>query len=399
MTDTAVVITAAGSSSRLGLGVKKEYMPLGKGTVLSQAAKAFLKAIPTKFLVITHPENQKEDAERALFADSEMKTLCQNTKVIFTSGGKDREESVFCALRALEEAKFSGAGIVLVHDGARPFASVELIQRTAKAAEENGAAVPALEPVDTQKEIDADGRIVRHLKRSSLAAVQTPQAFRFEPFFSAHKKARSSEEIFTDDTEIWDKFSGLFAIKTVKGDEKNIKITFAKDLETLKDDKTERRKLIHTGLGYDLHPLVEGRALVLGGVKIPFERGEAGHSDGDALLHAITDALLGAAGLGDIGSYFPPEDAKWKDADSADLLRTVWADIKNAGWNLVNLDAFVHLEKPKFLPHRKEVCQSIAKILGADESQVFVKAKTGEKLGEIGRGEAVEVFATCLLEK
>lgn len=399
MTETAVVITAAGSSSRLGLGVKKEYMPLGKGSVLSQAAKAFLEAIPTKFLVITHPENQQEAAERALFADSEMRALCKNTQVIFTCGGKDREESVFCALKALKAASFSDEGIVLVHDGARPFVSVELIERTAKAAEENGAAVPALEPVDTQKEIDADGRIVRHLKRASLAAVQTPQAFRFEPFFSAHKKARFSEEIFTDDTEIWDKFSGLFAIKTVKGDEKNIKITFAKDLEALKDDKKERRKLIHTGLGYDLHPLVEGRALVLGGVKIPFERGEAGHSDGDALLHAITDALLGAAGLGDIGSYFPPEEAKWKDANSADLLRTVWADIKKEGWNLVNLDAFVHLEKPKFLPHRKEVCQSIAKILGVDESQVFVKAKTGEKLGEIGRGEAVEVFATCLLEK
>ena len=157
--------------------------------------------------------------------------------------------------------------------------------------------------------------------------------------------------------------------------------------------------MIHTGLGYDLHPLVEGRRLVLGGVTIPFGKGESGHSDGDVLLHAITDALLGASGLEDIGSYFPPSEMKWKDADSAQLLKIVWHDIKNAGWDLVNLDAVILLEEPKFLPHRKEVQESIANILGVNTSQIFVKAKTGEKMGKIGKGEAIEVFATCLLEK
>ena len=156
--------------------------------------------------------------------------------------------------------------------------------------------------------------------------------------------------------------------------------------------------MIRVGLGYDLHRLVEGRRLLLGGLLFDFEKGEDGHSDGDVLLHAITDALLGAAGLGDIGSYFPPEDAKWKDADSAELLRAVWKDIREAGWSLVNLDCVIKLEKPKFLPHRRDVIQSIAGILGVEENQVFVKAKTGEKLPPVGTSEAVEAHAVCLLQ-
>ena len=157
--------------------------------------------------------------------------------------------------------------------------------------------------------------------------------------------------------------------------------------------------MIRVGLGYDLHRLVEGRRLILGGVEFDFEKGEDGHSDGDVLLHAITDALLGAAGLGDIGSYFPPEDVKWKDADSAELLRTVWKDVRAAGWNLVNLDCVIKLEKPKFLKRRGEVINSIAAILGVDSSQIFVKAKTGEKLPPVGTSEAVEAEVVCLIER
>ena len=157
--------------------------------------------------------------------------------------------------------------------------------------------------------------------------------------------------------------------------------------------------MIRVGLGYDLHRLIEGRKLLLGGIELPFERGEDGHSDGDVLFHAITDAVLGASGLGDIGSFFPPEEAKWKDADSAELLRAVWKDVKAAGWSLVNLDCVIKLEKPKFLPHRGEVIESISAILGVDKSQIFVKAKTGEKLPPVGTSEAVEAQAVCLLEK
>ncbi len=157
--------------------------------------------------------------------------------------------------------------------------------------------------------------------------------------------------------------------------------------------------MIRVGLGYDLHRLVEGRRLILGGVTFDFEKGEDGHSDGDVLLHAITDALLGAAGLGDIGSYFPPEDAKWKDADSAELLCAVWKDVRADGWSLENLDCVIKLEKPKFLNRRGEVIESIAAILGVDKAQVFVKAKTGEKLPPVGTSEAVEAHVVCLLSR
>lgn len=157
--------------------------------------------------------------------------------------------------------------------------------------------------------------------------------------------------------------------------------------------------MIRVGLGYDLHRLVEGRKLILGGVEFPFEKGEDGHSDGDVLLHAITDAVLGASGLGDIGSYFPPEDAKWKDANSADLLRAVLKDVYAAGWKIENLDCVIKLEKPKFLSRRQEVINSISSILNLNPDQVFVKAKTGEKLPPVGTSEAVEAEAVVLLSK
>ena len=136
--------------------------------------------------------------------------------------------------------------------------------------------------------------------------------------------------------------------------------------------------ILRTGLGYDLHRLTAGRKLVIGGIDIPFEKGEDGHSDGDALLHAITDALLGASGLGDIGSFFPPEEEQWKDADSSVLLQTVWKKIQAEGWKLNNLDCVIKLEKPKFLPYRNQVISSVAETLGVSTEQVFVKAKTGD---------------------
>lgn len=157
--------------------------------------------------------------------------------------------------------------------------------------------------------------------------------------------------------------------------------------------------MIRVGLGYDIHQLVEGRKLIIGGIELPFEKGEKGHSDGDALFHAVTDALLGASGLGDIGSFFPPEEPEWKDADSAVLLKTVWNKIREEGWNLENLDCVVKLEKPKFLPFRKEVIHSIASVLEVNDSQVFVKAKTGEKLDSVGQGLSIEAWCTCLLSK
>lgn len=157
--------------------------------------------------------------------------------------------------------------------------------------------------------------------------------------------------------------------------------------------------MLRVGLGYDIHRLVHNRSLIVGGVSLPFDKGEDGHSDGDALLHAITDALLGASGLGDIGSFFPPEDPTWKDADSQILLKTVWKKVQQEGWNLENLDCVIHLEKPKFLPFRQQVIQNIANILNCSPTQIFVKAKTGEKLESIGNSQAIACQCVCLLSK
>ena len=153
------------------------------------------------------------------------------------------------------------------------------------------------------------------------------------------------------------------------------------------------------GIGTDLHKLAEGRKFILGGVEIPFEKGELGHSDGDVLLHAIADALLGASRLGDIGSYFPPEDAKWKDANSAMLLQKIWADVKAAGWQLENLDCVIECERPKILPWRNKIIESIARILEVPETSIFVKAKTNEGVDAVGSMEAIKTYCVCLLTR
>ena len=383
----AVVIVAAGASSRMGEGLRKQYRPLGGGTVLSESIKPFLKALDCASLVIAIPSDEDGAlARNALYADTEIETLLQKTKPVFVRGGATRQASVKIALEKTGEKITDG--IVLIHDAARPFVTEQIIVRTAQAAIEHGGAVPAVLPTDTQKIINAEGFIVEHLKRERMAAVQTPQAFDFIRLLASHRKAENDGKAYTDDTEIWAKYEG--DVMTVEGSPENRKITYAGDMHT---------QTFHTGLGYDVHRLISGRKLMIGGVVIPFDKGEDGHSDGDVLLHAITDALLGAASLGDIGSFFPPENAAWKDADSVFLLKSVWKKIQKHGWHLINMDCVIKLERPKFLPYRRQVIDSIARALGVESSSIFVKAKTGEALGDVGKGEAVEAWCTCFLGK
>ncbi len=385
-----LVLAAAGSSSRMGLGKKKEYLPLGNGTVLSESAKAFLEADFFSEIMITIPKGDEENARIALFSDSQVKELSRNTKIIFVDGGATRQESVFKAICKIEDKN----AIVLIHDAARPFVSKKIILDTINATLKYGAAAPAISPIDTQKEINSDGTIKRHLVRNNLRAIQTPQGFLLESLIKCHERAANENKEFTDDTEIWDSYPFLTGAKKVfivEGSEKNKKITFSQDI--IKNEMTR------IGFGTDLHKLVSGRNLVLGGIMIPSEKGELGHSDGDALLHAISDALLGAAGLGDIGSYFPPKESKWKDADSAILLKMIWADVQKAGWTLGNLDCVIEIEKPKILPWRQKVIDSIAKILEVDSSRIFVKAKTNEQQDSVGQWNAVKTYCVCLLNK
>lgn len=422
--NVALIIVAAGSSTRMGGKIKKEYLPLKNGTVLSEAALPFLKSNKISSVVIVSPNENDSDAQKAFYSNPEIKSLTQNITVSFIKGGTSRQQSVYNALMFLSgtdkniSSNTRAPDFVLIHDGARPFLTVSLVDASINNTIKYGASVPALTPVDTQKEIDENGFIVRHLTRKNLGAVQTPQGFAFDKILSAHKKALEDKKEYTDDTEIFDIYNTEKTF-VFEGEETNKKITYKDDINLINDISSQNNittqndinsqhdisskpgapKMIRTGLGYDKHRLVENRKLIIGGVEIPFEKGEDGHSDGDAVLHAVTDAVLGAAHLGDIGSYFPDTDPKYKDADSKKLLSFAWNDVKNAGFELENLDIVLILQSPKFLPYRDAVIKSIADTLNVSEDKVFIKAKTAEHLGDAGNGLCLEVYATCLLSK
>ncbi len=405
----ALVLTAAGTSSRFKTGKKKEFIPLASnifpnqkgGTVLSCSAEAFLKYFLetstvklSNFFITVSNKNQIVQAKKALLDSPFVVHSLQKLHIepTFILGSDTRQKSVYCALDALNSS-LSHIDLVLIHDAARPYISVRIVEDVVEAVITQGAAVPIIPPVDTQKEVNQEGKIVRHLLRSTLGAVQTPQGFRFAELVEAHKKAANDKKEYTDDTEIWGQYVG--DVFTVEGSEKNTKITFKKDIET----HMERLPSYRTGLGQDLHKLVDGRKLMIGGIEIPFTKGELAHSDGDVLLHAITDSLLGAAGLGDIGELFPPSDNKWKNANSCMLLQSAWEKVKHEGWVIENIDCVIQIENPKFLPWREKVIESIASILDCKKEIVFVKAKTNEGLGDIGLGNAISATVICLLKK
>ena len=401
-----LVLLAAGSSSRMKTSSKKEWLPLGSGSVLSEALKAFLLALPNlrlKAIAIAVNEGGLEDAKRAVNLDPSIQGLLRGIPLFFCTGGKTRQESVLLSLEALDQAN-NGAGgslfdsegaLVLVHDAARPFVSKNVILRVIDGASHYGAAIPAVPAVDTQKQLAGDGFIAHHLERRTIAASQTPQGFVFKKLLACHKLASATDREFTDDSEVWDAFpdaTGGMRVRVVEGDVRNKKITFQSDIPSA-------RQQLRVGLGEDLHRLVAGKKLLLGGVEIPSPKGEEAHSDGDVLLHAVCDALLGAAGMGDIGEHFSDTSEKWRDADSKELLRTVWNEVRGEGFALVNLDCVVHLEKPKIAGFKDAIKFSVAGILDVSPSQMSVKAKTNEGLGDIGKGNAVSVSCVCLLER
>lgn len=232
----AIIITAAGSSTRIGGGIKKEFLPYKNGTVLSASAKSFFKACKNHIItdfIITTQKNGIDESKNAIFCDSELCSLLEQNKnlsIKFVEGGSSRQESVFKGLLQVQNS--DDDLIVLIHDGARPFVTEQTILDVICAAQEFGASVPGVTPSDTQKEIDSNGFITRHLERNSLSAVQTPQGFVFNPLLQAHKKAIQDNKEYTDDTEIWGKYCGN--VKVVPGDINNIKITYNKDLDKLK---------------------------------------------------------------------------------------------------------------------------------------------------------------------
>jgi 2-C-methyl-D-erythritol 4-phosphate cytidylyltransferase/2-C-methyl-D-erythritol 2,4-cyclodiphosphate synthase len=308
--------------------------------------------------------------------------------VRIVEGGARRQDSVANAFDAVRE----DAEIVLVHDAARPFVSAEVITRTIEAAAAHGAAIAAVAAVDTVKRVDAGKTIIETLPREEIYLAQTPQGFRRDVLARAIELGRSGVD-GTDEAALAERAG--HRVQVVTGENSNVKITTASDLERARERVESTMSRI--GVGYDLHRLVEGRPLMLGGVNVPAEKGSLGHSDADVVCHAVTDAILGAARAGDIGQHFPDTDPRWKGAPSTMLLEEAVRIVRAAGWIVDNVDVVVILERPKLAPHRAEMESRLASAIGIPASAVSVKAKTNEGVDAVGRGEAVAAHAVALL--
>lgn len=312
------------------------------------------------------------------------------------AGGARRQDSVANGFAAVSE----DVNLVVVHDAARPFVSGDLIRRTIRAGAEAGAAVAALPSSDTVKLAEAgnaDGAVFveRTIPRERVFLAQTPQAFHRDVLRAAFAAAACVDEA-TDEAALAE--AAGIPVRLVLGEPGNVKITTERDLDAAEVRMAATGTMtMRVGTGYDLHRLVEGRPLMLGGVTVPFEKGLAGHSDADVLAHAITDAILGACAQGDIGRHFPDTDPKWHGADSLAMLAHAAALARDAGYSIENVDAVVIAERPKLQPHIEAIRASLAGALLVEPGQVSVKGKTNEGIGELGRSDAMAVHAVALL--
>ena len=309
--------------------------------------------------------------------------------LVVVEGGARRQDSVARAFARIPAA----AEIVVIHDAARPLVTADLIERTVAAAAADGAAVAAVRATDTVKRGDADGRVVETLPREQVYLAQTPQAFRV----GVLRDALALTGDATDESALAERAG--HRVRLVDGEPSNVKITTPGDLSAAERVMAAGAPPIRIGQGYDLHRLVPGRPLVLGGVTIAFDLGLAGHSDADIVCHAVTDAVLGAAGLGDIGRHFPDTDARWKGADSVALLAAACALVRDAGYSVVNVDVTVIAERPKLSPHADAMRANLAGALGCAASQVSVKAKTNEGVESMGVGASMAAHAVALIAR
>ena len=306
-------------------------------------------------------------------------------------GGSRRQDSVALAFAHVP----SRAEVVVIHDAARPLVTGALIERTVEAAMEAGAAIAAVRARDTVKRAGLTGDIVGTLPRDEIFLAQTPQAFRV----SVLRDALAMNVEGTDEAALAEQAG--HRVRLVEGDPRNLKITTPEDLAMAEHLLGGARAMpaMRIGNGYDLHRLVLGRPLVLGGLTIPFEKGLDGHSDADAVSHAVTDALLGACGAGDIGRHFPDTDAEWKGANSLDLLRRAASIVRAQGFTAVNVDVVVIAQAPKLVSHIPAMVANVADALGVDASQVSIKGKTNEGVDSMGTGSSIAVHAVALIAK
>jgi 2-C-methyl-D-erythritol 2,4-cyclodiphosphate synthase/2-C-methyl-D-erythritol 4-phosphate cytidylyltransferase len=383
---TAAVVVAAGRGARFG-DPEKVLAPLAGRPMLAWSLAALERTEAIGSVVIAAGAHTRE-AMVWLVRDA---GFAKVQAVVV--GGERRQDSVAAGLAALPD----GTEVVVIHDGARPLAEPELFARCARAAASSGAAIAATPVADTLKWV-ADGSIVETVDRSGLWAAQTPQAFRLDLLRRA--MALGGAQTVTDEARLCE--AAGIPVAIVPASPANLKVTHPEDI-AVADALLRAREGFGTpvptrvGIGYDAHRFAPGRKLVLGGVEIAHAQGLAGHSDADVLLHAIADALLGAAALGDIGQHFPPSDERFRDADSQDLLREVARLVRAAGWAPGNVDATLIAEEPRIAPHVPEMRERIATCLGIAPDAVGVKATTNEGLGAIGRGEGIAALATATL--
>jgi 2-C-methyl-D-erythritol 2,4-cyclodiphosphate synthase/2-C-methyl-D-erythritol 4-phosphate cytidylyltransferase len=312
-------------------------------------------------------------------------------------GGDTRQASV---LIGLEAAAAWSPELVLVHDGVRPLVSPELVRRVIEGAREWGAVSPVLEVHETVKAVDDRGRISRSLDRRALRMVQTPEGFSFPMILDAARQARAAG-FEADDTASLARLAGR-EVRVVEGERENIKITSPADLalaRRLLSGPRDGAEDFRVGTGYDAHRLVPGRPLVLGGIQVTHTHGLEGHSDADVLLHALADALLGAAALGDLGRHFPESDRQLAGVSSLDLLGRTMKIVREAGWEPVNADTVVVAQQPRLAPYVERMRQAVAGALGLDAGAVSVKATSTEGLGFEGRGEGMSATAAVLVRR
>ncbi|MCR9213603.1 MAG: bifunctional 2-C-methyl-D-erythritol 4-phosphate cytidylyltransferase/2-C-methyl-D-erythritol 2,4-cyclodiphosphate synthase [Proteobacteria bacterium] len=381
MTNIALIV-AAGKGTRSGLDLPKQYALLGGRAVLRYSVETFLSHPEIDgVLVVLNPDHL------ALYEGA-----IEGLQLLpWVAGGADRQTSVRNGLESLQDL---APDQVLIHDAARPFVTTELIDHCLEGLKMADAVLPALAMVDTVKEAE-DNKIIGTLDRERLFTAQTPQCFKYGPILAAHHSF--AEEAVTDDIALAER-AGI-EVQLVTGEPDNFKITTADDMRKAERLITPSLTDIRTGSGFDVHAFEAGRELSLGGVKIAHDKGLKGHSDADVALHAITDALLGAIGAGDIGTHFPPSDEKWKGAASPLFLQHAAGLIRDKGGQISNIDLTIICEAPKIGPHREEMREKVAGILEISPDRVSIKGTTTEKLGFTGRGEgiAAEAIATVRL--
>lgn len=390
------VIVAAGRGTRMGLSINKVFARVGGMTVLERTIRVFAQYARVDGGIVVVATPGEEEKVRSLLGEAGLLT---RVKAVVT-GGADRQASVFAGLRALGTRE----GMVLIHDGARPFVTGALIDRCIDSVCAYGSGVAAVPLKDTIKEIDEQGMAVRTPPREQLRAVQTPQAFELPLILAAHEQVEKTGIRATDDAALVEMMGQKVAL--VDGEVENIKITTPEDLDlgeriAQKQDGKERRQMqtMRIGHGYDVHRLVEGRALILCGVHVPHSRGLLGHSDADVATHALMDALLGAAAMGDIGRHFPDTDPAYQDADSLVLLDHVMELLTQAGYTVGNVDMTLIAQQPKlkdFIPRMRE---NLARRLHVEEDCVNVKATTTEKLGFEGEQLGISAHAVACIVK